>query len=58
MCVVFVAAYRVSRSDGTAMSLQAQAPAQRSARYSPQETVKVSLYQAFFTSNYRDIKGK
>lgn len=39
---LFVVGYRVSRSDGTAMSLQAQAPAQRPARYSPQETVKVS----------------
>lgn len=46
MGVVLVAAYRVSRSDGTAMSLQAQAPTQRSARYSPQETVKVSLYRS------------
>lgn len=58
MFVVLVAAYRVSRSDGTAMSLQAQAPSQRSARYSPQETVKVSFYEAFFISNYRDVKGK
>jgi len=55
---IILAEYWISRSDGTAMSLQAQAPIQRPARYTPQETVKVSFYAASSVSATREIKDE